>query len=264
MSRKENKAEKENRETLTRKRRRRLRRRLLKFLLLVSLIAASVTLWNLPFWRYAGIVTVRGNRIVPSEAIARKIGNTDLPLFRIDPKGIETRIEEIPEIEKARVRRWLFPARIEVQVNERIPFAQVSQKVFLDQLGNRFSAPIQHVPLFVVLPIPYTDQSKETFRRLVALWPPEATGAIDLSLSEDLRINLKGIAVRLGKIERAEELDEKFKTFYRLLPLAERYGNRLEYVDLRFPAAPTLKCKLSNSQTCKETGKSPSPSSPSP
>ncbi|HEY9765755.1 MAG TPA: FtsQ-type POTRA domain-containing protein [Chroococcales cyanobacterium] len=242
-----------------------MRHRFLKFLLLVLFIAASAALWNLPFWRYAGLISVRGNRIVPSEEIMRKIESSELPLFRIDPKGIETRIEEIPEIEKARVRRWLFPARIEVQVSERLPFAQVaSQSVFLDLGGNRFSAPFQHVPLFVVLPTPYTARAKETFRQLVALWPSEATGAIDLSLSEDLRINLRGIEVRLGKIEQAKELEEKFKTFYRLLPLAERYGNRLEYVDLRFPSAPTLKCKLSNSQTCKETGKSPLPSSPLP
>ncbi|MGE5708217.1 MAG: cell division protein FtsQ/DivIB [Bacteroidota bacterium] len=244
--------------SLAKKRRKRLRRRLGNALLFLLAVCGAVALWLAPFWHFQNLISVSGNRTVPTDRILRQAMIQPATLFRIDPVAVRSRIEQIPEIEKALVRRWLFPARLEIDVTERHPFAQIaSGSLFLDLSGIPFQAPAQHTPIQVLMSSTRDVRALQSFRAIAARWPKDVKGLIDLRSPEDIRIDLQGLVARFGK---GEDIEEKFQVLFRLLPLAKRYGNRLEYVDLRFPQSPTLKCK----PACKETGNSPSLSSPSP
>lgn len=240
--------------SLNQKRRQHLRRKAFRFFATIGLFAALIGIWVVPIWQYSGEITIKGNRWVSTDTIRAAINPPPAPMYRMDPSLLKEQVQTIPQIERVDIRRWLFPARLEVRVKERTPVARVaSQSIFLDEEGVLFSAPIQPIPLTVLLPASYQGETPEAFRAFFKEWPTKASGLLDLRQKDDIKVSLGGLTARFGA---AEEIPAKFRAFFRLRPLAKRYGDALEYLDLRFPDSPTLKCKATP-LPCKETGNSP-------
>lgn len=242
--------------SLNQKRRQHLRRKAFRLFATIGVFVALVAVWVLPIWQYSGEINIKGNRWVSTDTIRAAINPPQEPMFRMDPLILKQQVQTIPQVERVDVRRWLFPARLEVRIKERTPVARIaSQSIYLDADGILFSAPIQPVPLTVLLPASYQGESAEAFRVLYREWPPKTPGLLDLRKKDDIKVSLGGLTARFGI---AEEIPSKFRAFFRLRPLAKRYGDALEYLDLRFPDSPTLKCKATP-LPCKETGNSPLP-----
>lgn len=227
----------------------RRRARAFRRLAFLWLAAFTCWFWTAGFWRYEGETRVTGNRMVSAEAVAAlaraPIGE---PLWRIDPGAIESRLRTLPAVRDAVVRRWLFPARLEVQIAERRPLMRVfgTRDHWIDEAGALFRAD----PRTHALPTPVQIETSLApgralpasvmagVRLLLEAWPEDPKGRLDARNPADLRALWAGWPVRFGS---AEDLQAKVALLNRVLPLAKPYRDRLEYIDLRFVESPALR-----------------------
>jgi len=93
---------------------RRPRRRRVRVRRLLLPLAAAATLAAAPAWR-VGTVSVRGGEALPPCARARLEALAGEPVLLLDPEGVRERLERLPGVARAAVRREL-DGRLEVTV----------------------------------------------------------------------------------------------------------------------------------------------------
>lgn len=205
-----------------------------------------VAFWLMPQWQWDGEVQVRGLRYLSAQLITRTAGlPTSGSLYQINPAEIRTRLLKIDAVQDAKVRRWLFPPRLDIEIKERSPKVKVLGALtptFMDTQGVLFTLPASAPP---ATPISVTVASGSlspadsvALRRLLEVWPRGSRGTLDLRNTASLSAVVDGVRVDLG---RAERLDEKIRLYSHLLPLARQAGKAVQYIDLRFPEAPTIR-----------------------
>ncbi|MDD3593494.1 MAG: FtsQ-type POTRA domain-containing protein, partial [Candidatus Gastranaerophilales bacterium] len=100
------------------------------FYLLYLLITSS--LWILPadiFSNGGKYLVVKGANITKPERIIQELKAMDIPqkpLYLINVKPYEEKIQKLPSIRKAFIRRYWLPARLEVLVEERTPMLTIA------------------------------------------------------------------------------------------------------------------------------------------
>lgn len=207
---------------------------------------ALMALWQMPQWSWNGEVRIEGAaHLDPTTLIKEALGHEGKPLYRIDPATIRDRLLALPSVRNVKVRRWLFPARIEITLRERTPLARVlgtPEPLFLDDEGVIFTLPhgeTADVPLSCELAtnsLGLTERAN--LKYLLAAWPPGSKGVVDMRDPARWRATLDGVEVLLGT---SDNLSEKFRVYRHLIPLAHQAGKAIQYVDLRFPEAPTVR-----------------------
>ena len=251
-------ADRTTRQGLVKRRRRRVLRRLYGLARLAAAGAMAWTIWWLwtgPFWKWDGQMTVSGNRLVGKQEIFAKLyvpQNT--PLYMLNPQAIAAQLGAIPAVAQVAVRRWLFPARLEVMILERQALVRVEGPKgepvsrWIDQEGVIFAAPAAHIqarfPIRVHTELQPGDRLPVEVQthlfELLAAWPKDAEGRLDLRKPRDVYASIAGTPVRLGEVQ---EIALKFAILDHVRPEAKKYKDRLKYINLRFPASPTFVLK---------------------
>lgn len=70
------------------------------------------------------IIKIQGNNITPEDKILNMVKNTKLPytqIYRLDTRPLAQNIEKLQPIKKTYIKRYWFPARIIIAVEERVP-----------------------------------------------------------------------------------------------------------------------------------------------
>ncbi|HIE13586.1 MAG TPA: FtsQ-type POTRA domain-containing protein [Desulfotomaculum sp.] len=218
--------------------------------ILLLLLVAGFVLLNSPVFAISE-VTVAGNEAVAAKEI---ICTAKIPLgdniFRVSLKDAAARVEAIPAIKEARLRRHL-PGRVAIQVTERKAAALVSGAdglYGLDDTGVcigkfRASAPLPVVTGAGKAPNPGQRLSTKGFATAVAVLT-----ALDESLISQLSeihvtphqtveaYTADGIKLYFGRPERVAE---KGAAVQRILgALGDR---RVEYIDLKVANRPVVR-----------------------
>jgi len=250
-----------------------LKRRLLALLALCGL----AFLWLGPFWRWDGLMTVSGNRLVSRQEIfSRLYIPQNRPLYLLNPRTISAQLAALPPVEQVVIQRWLFPPRLDVMIVEREAFvgvvapAQELMSRWIDREGVVFQAPAARMtPRFLVqvwtelqpgehIPSPLQKHLLE----LLSAWPAKQGGRIDLRNPGDILISLGNWPVRIGE---PDEASLKLSLLGELIPLAEPYRGRLKYINLRFPLSPTFVLKTGDEvKVEKETDDGQTKGAPTP
>lgn len=204
---------------------------------------AAVALWAMPQWTWEGDLKVIGARRLLAAPLAERLADRKgMPLYRIDPQVIRSDVLENPAIADAKVRRWLFPARLEVTLREREPIARLKDGQVVDFEGVVFRLPEggKGVKLEVAAPLTAGRLEGAHLRALreVALYGEGLSGSLDLTRPGDWTAELNGIQLRFGE---GRAIGEKLHVFRHLLPLALAGSAAVEYVDLRSPESPVVK-----------------------
>ncbi len=107
-----------------------------RFLFLLFIIYGIYRLAGAHYWIFnQGIfddgkhIEILGNSIVSNDKIInemRKFPIEDLPLYKFNPAKITNEIEQLAPIKRAYIRRYWFPARLVVMIEEIIPVITVS------------------------------------------------------------------------------------------------------------------------------------------
>lgn len=235
-----------------------------KFSLIVGLIALIAFILKLPQWRLHSnafdslnnpALEIVNNRIVPSQKILSALRRNQVPLqpiFMVKTDDLKKSITQLEPIQNVYIRRFGFPARLQIIVVERTPIVTIAPNLDVPPIAF-FSADgkligREYMPLTddydTVSVITYGkdddyrnwDATKVTnFKRLATLVETETSEKveyIDYRNPKDVYIKIPTANVRLGSIN-ASTFD-KVRKLPSLLPQVKMINKKVKYVDLRW------------------------------
>lgn len=256
-----------------RKKRKRINRlkaftRFLLFLLIIFLGYEFVMLpqWYLPkdaFTRRDGkVIQVVNNRIVSTPIIYESLKNLYVPkypIFMMKVYPIKHELYKIPVIKNVYVRRYGFPARIQIIVRERIPMVViknqlntkpiafyttddilVTNKKYMDNAENNSTLKILTNQRIIGKD---WDKAKihkiENIAKSVELYSGENVQYIDMRNSNDVYVKIETVNIRLGTLDST--VFDRIKRIYTILPQIENVDSRIKYIDLSWDKVNYLK-----------------------
>ena len=264
-------------ERIIRKKRKKVNRlktlfRIIIFALLVYLTYEFVKLpqWYLPqdaFKKHDGnVIEIVNNRIVSTPIIYDAMKNlpvSRLPIFLTDTDSLQKTLNKIPPIKDVYIRRYAFPARIQIIVRERIPVAVI--KLNLNQkpvaffttdgvlvTDRRFMNFAESDLTLKILTNSPKLSADWNFSRIayiqkivkaVETYSGEKVEYIDMKNPNDVYIKIQSTSIRLGTLDST--VFERIKRIYTILPQIKDLNSRVKYVDLSWDKVNYLKLKKS-------------------
>jgi len=267
-------------------------RLLLSLILMVLAVYMSYKILKLPQWYIdadklshadSSVLTIQGNNITPDYKIINMIRQTQLPnvqIFRLNTNELEENIMQLQTIKKVFIRRYWFPARLNVAIDERIPAfilapnlesepnsVLTTDGILLDHDYFPFKTPIKAKKLLTYGVRNGLDETwnKKKVEELIELtktierYSNQEVQYIDIRNDSDVYIMLKDYLVRFGEIN--DTAQKRAKCIASMLPQAEKYGKKTKYIDLRWK---TLYIKIKEEKEIKDTDSTQTNSSKQP
>ncbi len=260
-------------------------RMLLRVALIFLLLYCSYEILNLPAWYLnpedlmnmnPDVVKIEGNLITPEYKISDIIRTSDVPdeqIFKFSTAPLEENLSKLQSVKKAYVRRFWFPARIIVIIEERVPVFLISP--------NIDSSPISAVTAdgYYIdreyMPIPSkfkttkilsygTDDNYENwdkkrvdeiqrFIKTVETYSKQKIEYLDLRNKNDVYVKLEHVLLRIGTLD--DTTKDRIKTIPTILPEALSLKQKVKYIDLRWQDSNYIKLDLSPPVSVEETDK---------
>ena len=249
----------------------RRRARLKRFRVLLALILMIIICYGghktlkLPQWYLdhsklaradKSVLNIVGNSITPDYKIINIIRQTQIPytqIFRLNTKELEENIAQLQTVKKVYIRRYWFPARITVAIDERVPAfllspnldsppnsALTTDGILIDHDYLPFKTEVKAKKLLTYNIQDGQDEiwDKKKVEELIKLTKALETYSnqdvqyIDYRNKTDVYIMLKDYLIRFGEINDTSL--NRAKYIASILPQAEKYGKKTKYIDLRW------------------------------
>lgn len=257
---------------------------LLSFFMILAIVYFCYFALKLPQWYIDSnklalaspeVLKIQGNTITPDYKIINMIRQTQLPytqIFRLDTTELENNISQLQPIKKVYVRRYWFPARLVINVDERTPAfllapnletepnsALTTDGVLIDHDYLPFKTPIKAKKLLTYGVRDGHDEIWDKKRvdeilkltKAIEAYSNQEVQYIDLRNQKDVYIMLKEHLVRLGEIN--ETSLNRAKWIATILPEAKKYDKKVKYIDLRWDDSYYLCLKESKEEAKKES-----------
>lgn len=204
----------------------------------LAFAAAGVyLLWKSPLFPVKEIeVTNALAHTSKSEIEQATRGHISGNFFAVSPDEVRLALEKLPWVRSASVRR-VWPDRLQVEIEEHVPFAHWGDDALVNTFGERFSGKTdQPLPLFVG---PVGSEREVAFRytRFAAIVVPLGAALERVVLTQRFAWQLRlagGLDIMLGRdADLAEERLRRFVSVYDVT--LKQMPRRHEYVDLRYP-----------------------------
>lgn len=268
-----------------RKRKKRLKRlkTFLRFILFWLLIGSIYGLFILPGWYLredafskpnGQTVEIVNNKIIPLNILynsLREINVKHIPIFMMPVTDIERELKKIPAVKEVFVRRYGFPARIQIIVSERIPMAVI--KTDLNKIPVAFATTdnvmvtnknFMHLAesdstlrIIVKNPEFRKDWNIERVKYIdkiakeVETYSGEKVRYVDMRNPNDVYIKIDSTNIRLGVLDSS--VFERIKRIYTILPTLNNVSEKIKFVDLSWDKVNYL--KLQNDKEIQEEKK---------
>jgi len=206
---------------------------------------------------------ILNNKIVPSYKILAALRRAEIPnkpMYRFETDEIKHNVLQLEPIEAVFIRRFWFPARIQVIVQERIPVVTISPAenvapiAFFARDGKLIGR--DYMPLDkslkTILVLSYGvrgddyrnwDGSKikliENLAKSIEAISGEKVEYIDFRAPNDVYVKLKTARIRLGELD--DTVFERIKRIPSILPQVKMLDKKIKYVDLRWKDANYIK-----------------------
>jgi cell division protein FtsQ len=192
-------------------------------------------------------VVVRGElQRVNHEEVASALEGSGGNFFAVDLGAVRGRLERVGWVRRVEARR-VWPDRIEVRLEEHVPFARWGDSGLVNSFGEPFAAVLDRpaqarLPLFAG-PAGTAGELARRYRifseRLAPLGlVPEqgAIAALVLTARHAWQLRLaSGLTLELGR-DGAEAVEQRLARFVAAYPESlGRLGRQYEHVDLRYP-----------------------------
>ncbi|MBR1617171.1 FtsQ-type POTRA domain-containing protein, partial [bacterium] len=202
------------------------------------------------------VLVIKGNAITHDYKIINIIRQTHLPhvqIFKLDTKELEENLCQLQTIKKAYIRRYWFPARLVVTVEERVPVfllapnlesepnsALTTDGVLIDSEYFPFKVKVKAKKLLTYGVKDGVDEvwNKKKVDAIINLtkaieaYSEQEVQYIDYRTRDDVYIMLKDFLVRFGEIN--DTALKRAKWIATLLPQAQKLGSKTKYIDLRW------------------------------
>ncbi len=244
----------------------------LRIILIILLIYGGYRLYNCKMWYLSAnalntvensSLKIIGNNITPSYKILnelRRAGIKRTPIFLLETKELEQSIETLVPIKKVYIRRFWWPARLEIMVDERIPiltiapsedvapiayFAQGGVLIGRDYLPLNPSYKTYLILTYGTRGDDYRnwDEEKvskiEKLARLIEINSGEKIEYLDFRDPKDIYIKIQTTTLRLGEFNTTAQ--KRVKAIAPLLGQVKKMDKPVKYIDLRWEEAHYIK-----------------------
>lgn len=243
-----------------------------KYVTIILMIMTAYALLKLPQWRLSKntfnsiknpSLEILNNKIVPSYKILAALRRTEVPqrpIYLIETDEIKHSVMQLEPVEDVFIRRFWFPARLQIIVQERVPVVTISPAenvppiAFFARGGKLIGR--DYMPLDksfkTVLVLSYGvrgddyrnwDNSKikliEKIAKAVEMTSNEPVEYIDFRTPKDVYVKLKTANIRLGELD--DTVFQRIKRIPSILPQVKMLDKKIKYVDLRWKDANYIK-----------------------
>lgn len=247
-------------------------RALLRLFMVGVLIFAAYKVYKLPQWYLDknafssasnGSLEIIGNKITPKYKIISILRQTPVPqrpIYLFDTKKIEKDIETLEPIKQVYIRRFWFPARIDIIVEERTPLISISPAVdvapiaFFAQGGTLIGR--EYLPLDksfkTILVLTYGtkgddyriwDETKikriQLLAKTLEYYSGEELKYLDFRNPKDVYAQLPDVKVRLGEMNST--IEDRVKNIASILPQIKSLNKKIKYIDLQWEETQYIK-----------------------
>lgn len=208
-------------------------------------------------------VEIINNKIVPSHKILVLLKNSNVPnvpVYMARTDAIKKELMKLPPVENVYIRRYAFPARIQIIVRERIPAVTVSpdEKIppvaFFTTDGKLIGR--EFLPLDksfkTILVLSYGNKGDdyrkwnlkkiheiEKIAKYVETYSGEPVEYIDLRKPDDVFVKIKTVNIRIGQLD--ENVYKRIERLPSLLPQVKLIDSKIKYLDLKWDKVNYLK-----------------------
>lgn len=184
----------------------------------------------------------------------RQIELPHKPIYLLETKEIEEKLKQLAPIENAYIRRFAFPAKLVIRVEEKIPVLTISPKEDVKPIafftscgtliGRDFLPLPKQYPTYLVLSYgtkgdDYHNWDAKKVNKIVSLakeiekLSDEKIEYIDWRNPKDVYIKLETSLVRIGEVD--ETVNARIKNIKSLLSKVNELKNKkIKYIDLRW------------------------------
>lgn len=206
---------------------------------------------------------ILNNKIVPSYKILAALRRSDIPhtpIYRLQTDDIKNKIMQIEPIQDVYIRRFWFPARLQIIVQERIPIITISPDIkvapiaFFAKGGKLIGR--DYMPLDksfkTVLVLSYGVRGDDyrnwnnekimlidKIAKTVELSSNEKVEYIDFRSPNDVYVKVKTANIRLGPLD--DTVFERIGRITSILPQVKTLDKKIKYIDLRWKDANYIK-----------------------
>ena len=163
------------------------------------------------------------------KALPRATGN----FFAVNLGEVRNAVERLPWVRRVAVRR-VWPARLEIFVEEHVALARWGDDSLVNTHGERFQAKTQESLPWFVAPVGTSAEVTRRYHRFAEIVAPLGTSVERIVLTQrhawQVRLG-NGLHVMLGR--DADLAEARLRRFVEVYPAVEK--TRHEYVDLRYP-----------------------------
>lgn len=242
------------------------------FFMNIFLIFALAMLTRLPQWyldkgifssKSSDSLEILNNNIVSTPKILNALKTEEVPnvpIYMAKMDGLKKKLLQFPPIEDVYIRRYAFPARLQIIVREREPYMTISPDIkvppvaFFTRDGKLIGR--EYLPLKkdydVIRVLSYgnkgDDYTKWDLKKLskiekitkyVANYSMEPVEYIDLRNPDDVYVKIKSVNIRLGRLDEA--VYERIKRIPSIIPQIQLMDSNIKYLDLRWEDTNYLK-----------------------
>lgn len=241
---------------------------LLRFLIIIALCFIGYKFcmlkgWYLPENAYSNqnseIVDIVNNKIIPTKIIYDSIKNipvSKLPIFITNTNNLKQEIYKIPVVDSVYIRRYGFPARVQIIIRERTPLAIIKKDLqskpdaFYTTDGvvvvnKNYMNLAQNPETLKILAKYNKDWNFEKIKEIekivksVENYSSEKVEYIDMRNPNDVYVKIQTTNIRLGVLDST--VFERIKRIYTILPQINKVDGQIKYIDLSWDKVNYLK-----------------------
>ena len=235
-----------------------------KLIILLSLIIFSLIILKMPQWRLhknafdsvdSPALEIVNNKIVPAQKILSALRRNQVstkPIFLVKTDNLKDSIMKLEPVQNVYIRRFWFPARLQIIVIERTPIITISPDInvppiaFFSSDGKLIGR--EYMPLSdeykTVRVITYGsgddyrnwDRTKiNNFKKLAGIIEAESgeqVEYIDYRNPKDVYVKIPTVNIRLGSFNSGTF--DKTHRIPSLLPQVKMLNKKVKYIDLRW------------------------------
>lgn len=251
------------------------RERLRIFLRFLFILAAAYVMWfvsTLPMMYLpknvftivnSDAVQIVNNNIVSTHKILTTLSHIKVPnspIYMAKTNEIEKALKQLPPVEDVYVRRYAFPARIQIIIKERIPVMLIAPDVkappvaYFSQDGKIVGR--EYLPLKTkanpLLVLSYGNKGDDyknwdlakinelqKIAKYIETYSKEKVEYIDCRNPEDIYVKIPTINIRLGKTDG--QIFNRIARLPSILPQVKMVDSKIKYLDLSWEKVNYLK-----------------------
>lgn len=208
-------------------------------------------------------VEIINNKIIPSHKILAVLKNSnvpDVPIYLAKTNDIKKELMQLTPIENVYIRRYAFPARMQIIIRERIPAITISPDMkvapvaFFTTDGKLIGR--EYMPLSkdykTILVLSYGNkgddyhkwdlkkiQEIQKIAKYIETYSQEAVEYIDFRNPNDIYVKIKTVNIRLGRPD--ETVFKRIERIPSILPQVKLVDSKVKYLDLSWEKVNYLK-----------------------